>query len=75
MISELSIDTYRGIKGLKLDNLGKINIIAGANNTGKTSILEVLQSLEAPNDLKYWRTISRREPAQIRSMTTRFYFY
>ena len=45
MLSELLIENYRGIKNLDLGTLGKINIIAGANNTGKTSILEVIRSL------------------------------
>lgn len=60
MISELTIENYRGIRNLKLDNLGKINIIAGANNTGKTSILEVIRSLEAPNSIRNWVSIGRR---------------
>ena len=34
MISELTIEKFRGIDNLKLDALGKVNIIAGENNTG-----------------------------------------
>lgn len=60
MISELYIEKYRGIQNLRLEKLGKINIIAGANNTGKTSILEVIRSLSAPNDLLHWRKICSR---------------
>ncbi|MFI3172215.1 MAG: AAA family ATPase [Eubacteriales bacterium] len=60
MISELYIGQYRGIKNLKLDNLGEINIIAGANNVGKTSLLEVIRSLEGPNNLLTWRNIGMR---------------
>lgn len=36
MISELMIEKYRGIYNLKLENLGKVNVIVGENNTGKT---------------------------------------
>lgn len=61
MLKNLDINEYRGIQNLQLDNLGKINIIAGENNTGKTSILEVIESLERPNSLRAWRTIGRRE--------------
>lgn len=60
MISELYIEQYRGIQNLRLEELGKINIIAGENNTGKSSILEVIQSLSAPNDLLHWRKICSR---------------
>lgn len=56
-ISELSIDTYRGIKNLDIKDLGDINIITGDNNCGKTSILEVIRSLEAPTDLGRWSRI------------------
>ena len=65
MISELYIEAYRGIRNLDLKDLGKINILAGANNVGKTSILEVIRSLEAPNDLMKWRKISRREEIDV----------
>jgi len=61
MLSELFIDNYRGIRNLDLGPLGLINIIAGANNAGKTSILEVIRSLEAPNDMKQWRKIGYRD--------------
>lgn len=70
MISELKIEKYRGINKLRLDNLGKINIIAGENNTGKTSILEVIESLENPNILRQWRMIGRREGNSFRLSTT-----
>lgn len=70
MISELFIESYRGLHNLKLDSLGKVNIIAGANNTGKTSILEVIKSLEAPNDLLAWRVIGRREGNAFRVSAT-----
>lgn len=61
MLKNLDINEYRGIQNSQLDNLGKINIIAGENNTGKTSILEVIESLERPNSLRAWRVIGRRE--------------
>ena len=61
MLSQLNIEAYRGIRNLKIKDMGKINVIAGANNTGKTSILEVIRSLSAPNSLRQWRTLGRRE--------------
>lgn len=61
MLSQLSIEAYRGIRDLELKDMGKINIIAGANNTGKTSILEVIRSFNAPNSLRKWRVLGRRE--------------
>lgn len=49
-ISELNIDQFRGIKELSLLNLGTINVLAGVNNCGKTSILEAIGLLSNPLD-------------------------
>lgn len=72
MLSELNIEKYRGIDSLKLEDLGRVNVIAGENNTGKTSILEVIESLERPNDLRAWRLIGRREGNAMRISTTSY---
>ena len=40
MIDKLRIKNYRGIKDLEFSNLGRINIISGRNNVGKSSVLE-----------------------------------
>jgi len=42
MIETIHIKNFRGIRELKLENLGQINIIAGKNNASKSSILEAL---------------------------------
>ncbi|MCI0535815.1 MAG: AAA family ATPase [Verrucomicrobiales bacterium] len=42
MIKELEIQNFRGFGRLKLENLGRINLLLGGNDTGKTSILEAL---------------------------------
>ncbi|WP_367884580.1 ATP/GTP-binding protein [Thermococcus sp. JCM 11816] len=43
MITSLQIENFRGgIKKLNLSNLGQINVIAGKNNAGKSSVLEAL---------------------------------
>lgn len=53
-IKELKIDTFRGINDLEIKNLGDINIITGDNNTGKTSVLEILKTLSHPCTYKTW---------------------
>jgi len=42
MITSFRIENFRGIKKLELNNLGQINVIAGKNNAGKSSVLEAL---------------------------------
>lgn len=42
MLNEFEIRHYRGIEDLKLKDLKKVNVLAGPNNCGKTSILEAI---------------------------------
>src|SRR3954453_21182378 len=42
MFKSVRIQNFRQFKDLTLDNLAQINLITGANNTGKTSLLEAL---------------------------------
>ena len=39
-LNDMVIDSYRGIRKLKIQDLGDINILVGDNNAGKTSVLE-----------------------------------
>jgi hypothetical protein len=41
----LTIEHFRGLKKLELEGLGRVNLITGRNNTGKSSILEALRLL------------------------------
>jgi hypothetical protein len=50
MFKSVRIQNFRQFKDLKLDNLAQINLITGANNTGKTSLLEALFLLDNPID-------------------------
>lgn len=49
--SEISIEKYKSFKKFQLKNLNKINIIAGFNNSGKTSLLEAIYLLTQQNDI------------------------
>ena len=40
---DLSIKGFRGIKDLSISRLGRVTLITGKNNTGKSSILEALR--------------------------------
>lgn len=41
-LDSLTIRGLRGLQDIELDNLGRINLIVGQNDTGKTSVLEAV---------------------------------
>jgi energy-coupling factor transporter ATP-binding protein EcfA2 len=44
-IGTLEIHQFRALQQLKLDQLGRVNLLTGRNNTGKSSVLEALRIL------------------------------
>jgi len=59
-ISDLFIDSYRGINGLKIHNLRQVNLVVGDNNCGKTSVLEAVQLLRTSGNLANVYRIARQ---------------
>jgi energy-coupling factor transporter ATP-binding protein EcfA2 len=41
----LTIERFRALRHLKIEGLGRVNLITGRNNTGKSSLLEALRIL------------------------------
>lgn len=60
-IKAINVESFRGIKNLCLEDLAPINILTGDNNSGKTSVLEVIESLDAPGNINMWKALTRRE--------------
>ena len=66
--SSINVRNYRGIGGLVLDDLRRVNLIAGINNAGKTSLLEAVYLLARQNDeralidINRWRGRIEGEP-------------
>ena len=53
MLPSLGIRNYRNLKSLDIEQLARVNLIAGKNNTGKTSLLEAV-SLYASGGSLQW---------------------
>ena len=53
-LDNVTIDGFRGLRNLRLDQLGLINILVGKNDSGKTSVLEALSILCNPLDPSEW---------------------
>ena len=61
MYSSLRINGYRGLDSFRLEGLGRINLLVGTNNSGKTSILECIELLlSAGNPHALSSILSRR---------------
>ena len=43
MFRYINIESYRGLSHVVLEELNRVNIIVGDNNSGKTSIWEAIQ--------------------------------
>lgn len=50
MFKSISIQNFRGIKKLEINDLGKINVFVGDNATGKTAVLDAVYILINPNN-------------------------
>ncbi len=61
MIRSLTLDNYRGFRRFELHDLGRVNLIVGTNNAGKSSVLEAVHILETPGEFgPIWYTQVRR---------------
>lgn len=45
MLTSLEIQNFKAFRHLKIERLAKVNLFVGEGNTGKTSMLEVLESI------------------------------
>lgn len=61
MLRRLSLDKFRGFEHLELHGLGRVNLLVGTNNSGKTSVLEAIQLLLSYGHLgSIYSTLFRR---------------
>lgn len=58
-LSNVNIDSFRGIRRLQLQDLGNFNLFVGSNNSGKTSILEAISICCRPMDSFQWIKAAR----------------
>jgi len=54
MLNSLEIRNYRNLKHLTIEKLGRVNLLVGKNNTGKTSVLEAVALCQSKNS---WETL------------------
>jgi hypothetical protein len=52
LITSLAIDGFRALADLKIDGLGKVNLVTGKNNSGKSTLLEAIRILATGGSLQ-----------------------
>lgn len=69
-LESVTIHQFRGLRDLNLDNLGRINLLVGINNSGKTSVLEALAIYCHPLDIRVWISTARQREQESRIQRT-----
>lgn len=69
-LDNIHFHQFRGIRDLRLENLGQVNLLVGINNSGKTSVLEGLSIYCHPLDLREWFRIARQREQESRFSQT-----
>lgn len=60
-ITELQIHDYRCFKALTVRGLSRVNLIVGANNSGKTALLEAIEIIASRGSpARIWSNLARR---------------
>lgn len=58
-LSSFHVGAFRGLRDVHLEHLSSINLLVGAGNSGKTSVLEALHCFANPIDIGAWATLVR----------------
>jgi AAA15 family ATPase/GTPase len=70
-LENVTIHQFRGLRDLELKDLGRINLLVGINNSGKTSVLEALSVYCHPLDIKVWLSTASQREQEMRLYRTR----
>ncbi len=65
LLQKISLQAYRGISGVVLDQLTPVSLIVGASNAGKSSILEAAGLMLRPPDPGQWVSAVRRRDSDV----------
>lgn len=61
LLAGIRIDSYRCFEALTVDGFSRINVIVGANNSGKTALLEAVELVATQcSPKRLWRCLFRR---------------
>lgn len=59
-LTSIEIKKFRGLRDVKLEDMGQVNLIVGVNNSGKTSVLEAISTFCKPLEFRQYSEIARQ---------------
>lgn len=68
LLDQFEVSAFRGIRDLSFEQLGRVNLLVGKNNSGKTSVLEALALYASPLDLSEWSNTAQAREARTGGM-------
>ena len=60
ILQRLNIESFRGMSGVLLDRLAPVTLVVGANNAGKSSVLEAASLVLRPLNPAQWVQVARQ---------------
>jgi len=73
-LTRIEIEKFRGLRDVKLEDMGQVNLIVGVNNSGKTSVLEAINTFCRPLEFRqYFETARQREALNFRGDVEQHY--
>lgn len=70
LLNSLEIRNFRGFRHLQIERLGRVNLIVGKNNVGKSSLLEALQLYaQRGSPVLIWEFLRGRDESRYVSIT------
>ena len=67
ILQRLNIESFRGMSGVLLDRLAPVTLVVGANNAGKSSVLEAASLVLRPFDPAQWVQVARQRDLDMES--------
>ncbi|AFE07582.1 ATPase-like protein [Corallococcus coralloides DSM 2259] len=61
MLTSITVENFRGIERLHVEGLGRVNLIIGRNDSGKTALMEAMQIARQPFDAARFVSIRQRQ--------------
>ncbi|MDE5625634.1 MAG: AAA family ATPase, partial [Muribaculaceae bacterium] len=68
-MNSIEISNFKNFRHLRIDNIGRVNLIVGKNNAGKSSLLEAVSILAAGGSIGWLKNL-----LALRGMPVRYPF-